>query len=366
MRILHVNLEHAFGGGENQVAFLMRHLRESGHESTLAAPLDGALAHRVRGEGFEVDELRAGIGHDPRAGWQLRALCARRRPEVVHFHTGRSLTLAPYRPRGLPAVTTRRMDYAPRGAEFYVRWLYAQVDAIVAVCGASRDALAERGIDPARVTVVPSGVAVDHFARADREQARAALGIDAERLVVAIVGSLHARKGHAVLLRALAALRGRGLEVLCLAAGEGPERAALQRQAEEAGIAANLRLLGHVPDVLPVLAAADLAVQPSLAEAFGGAAVEAMACGRAVVASGVGGWLETIGHEQEGQLVPVGDAEALSAAMERCLRDPALRRRLGEAGRRRAAAFSTRAMAEGNEAMYQRLLGERTAPKGRA
>jgi len=209
------------------------------------------------------------------------------------------------------------------------------------------------------VVVVPSGVAVEHFARSDRAAARSELGIDPERPVVAIVGSLHARKGHAILFEALVRLRADGREVLCLAAGEGPEREILEARARQLGIAAQVRLLGHLPDVLPILAAADVVAQPSLAEGLGVAAVEGMASGRPVVASRVGGLAETIRHEVEGLLVPPGDPHAFGEALERLLADRELRERLGTAGRQRAARFSTQAMARGTESVYERALARR-------
>lgn len=361
MKVLHVDPEVTFGGGETQVLALVTHLREHGHTSVLATPTAGELGTRAAANGFTVEDLQARFGHDPRGGLRLRGLCRKHQPDLVHLHTARALSLAAYRPSGTPAVVTRRMDYAPRGARPYVGWLYRQVDTIIAVSQAARSAMGARGIAPERVTVVPSGVAVDHFARADRSAARASLSIDPEHPVVSIVGSLHARKGHAVLFQALARLRAEGLDVLCLAAGEGPEHEALEAQARSLGL--SVRLLGHIEDVLPVLAAADVYAQPSLAEGLGVAAVEGMASARPVVASRVGGLMETIRHDVEGLLVPIGDVGALADALGACLRSPDLRDRLGAAGRLRAAQFSTEAMARGNEAVYERLLAGRPSPE---
>jgi glycosyltransferase involved in cell wall biosynthesis len=179
--------------------------------------------------------------------------------------------------------------------------------------------------------------------------------------VVAIVASLHERKGHAVLLDALALLAARGVEPLCLAAGTGPEGDALQDRARSLGITGSVRWLGQVADVRPVLAAADVVVMPSLAEGLGVAAIEAMAAGRPVVASAVGGLPELITDDVQGLLVPPRDAGALATALERCLADPALRARLGAAGESRAAAFSTAAMARGTVSVYERALASRRA-----
>jgi len=359
LRTLHVDPERGFSGGETQVLALARHLHADGHAVAVAARPDGGLAQRLAGGPIEVLPLTVGFGHDPRAGRALRAAIAAWRPHVVHHHTSRALSLAPYVQRSVVQIVTRRMDYAPRGAGPYVRWLYGRMDAVIAISAAARAALAARGLDASRIAIVPSGVAVESFADLDRAAARRALAIDDARPVVAIVASLHARKGHAVLLDALAELERRGLRPICLAAGTGPEGDALHDQASRLGLAGTLRWLGQVQDVRAVLAAADVVAMPSLAEGLGVAAIEAMAAGRPVIASRIGGLPELIDDGAQGILVPPGDAAALAAALARCLDDAALRERLGGAGRLRAGAFSTLAMARGTEAVYERALAAR-------
>ncbi|MFN8598855.1 MAG: glycosyltransferase family 4 protein [Candidatus Binatia bacterium] len=359
LRILHVDPERGFSGGETQVLALATHLREAGHEILVAAHPGGPLAARLGERGLATTPLECRFGHDPRAGLALRAATARFRADVVHHHTSRALSLAPYVSRDVVQLVTRRMDYAPRGAGPYVRWLYGRMDAVIAISRAAREALAARGIDAARVAIVPSGVAVESFRDLDRTAARASFGIADDAPVVAIVASLHERKGHAVLLDALARLAADGVAPLCLAAGTGPEGDALQDRAQRLGVAARVRWLGQVADVRSVLAAADVVAMPSLAEGLGVAAIEAMAASRPVVASAVGGLPELIDDGVQGLLVPPGDAAALAAALRRVLGDAALRARLGDAGRVRAESFSTVAMARGTASVYERALAAR-------
>lgn len=359
LRTLHVDPERGFSGGETQVLALATHLLEDGHAVAVAARPDGGLAGRLEGSTAVLVPLAVRFGHDPRAGRALRAAVAALRPDVVHHHTSRALSLAPYLQRGVVQVVTRRMDYAPRGAGPYVRWLYSRMDAVIAISRAARAALVARGIAEGRIAIVPSGVAVESFRSLDRAAARRELGIVDDRQVVAMVASLHVRKGHAVLLEALAEIFRAGGRPLCLAAGTGPEGDALHDQATKLGVDGVVRWLGQVADVRPVLAAADLVVMPSLAEGLGVAAIEAMAAGRAVVASRVGGLPELIDDDRQGLLVPPGDPHALAGAIARCLAEAPLRARLGAAGRERAEAFSTRAMARGTEAVYERALAAR-------
>src|SRR6185369_3325269 len=138
----------------------------------------GPLAERVAAEGIEVIALACARSHDPSAGLRLRRLVRRRRPDVVHFHTARALSLAPYVGTGVARVVTRRMDYPPRGAGAYVRWLYGTVDGVIAISRAVADALVARGVSRERIAIVPSGVDVARFRSPDGGiAARRGLGI---------------------------------------------------------------------------------------------------------------------------------------------------------------------------------------------
>jgi glycosyltransferase involved in cell wall biosynthesis len=365
LRVLHVDPEHGFSGGETQVLALVRHLAERGHANFVATSPEGGLAERIGALGpgelprVGVVGLRCGMSHDPRGGLALRSWLARHAVDVVHLHTARALSLAPYLSRGPVRILTRRMDYPPRGSGAYVRWLYGRVDAVIAISAAARDALVSRGVPAERITLVPSGVELDRFAGLDAASARRELGVGDTDPVVAIVGSLHRRKGHQFLLRALRLAGERGPAPLLLAAGDGPERAALEELAAELGIAARVRWLGRREDVRPVLAAADVVAAPSLAEGLGVAVIEALAAGKPVVASAVGGLRELVRDERDGLLVPAADAGALADVLGRLLGDADLRDRLGRAGRARAADFSIGAMARGTEAVYERALAAR-------
>lgn len=365
LRTLHVDPELGFGGGETQVLELLCHLARRGHASWVATPSEGILAARLR----ELDvaspvPLVCRTSHDPRAGLRLRGWLRRHPVDLVHLHTARALSLAPYLPRRVLRVLTRRMDYPPRGVRWYVDWLYGQVDAVIAISSAARDALVARGVPADRIEVVASGVDVARFAALDRAAARRELGLAPALPVLAIVASLHRRKGHAVLLKALQALaegaRRRGAAPpFLLVAGEGPEESALRDLAAVLGVASQVRWLGRTADVRPVLAAADVVVAPSHAEGLGVAVIESLAAGRTVVASAVGGLRELVRDEVDGLLVPPGDVTALSNALARVLGDEALRMRLSAAAPERAAQFSTAAMARGTEAVYERALAAR-------
>jgi len=166
-----------------------------------------------------------------------------------------------------------------------------------------------------------------------------------------VVGVLEERKGHATLLEAMARL-GAGSRVRLVFAGSGTRETVLRADAAARGL--TVRFLGFRDDVARCLAAADLAVLPSLHEGLGVAALEAMAAERAVVASRVGGLPEVVVDGETGRLVPPGDPAALRSAIAALVNDPAARARMGAAGAQRVRErFSAVAMADGTLACYQ-------------
>jgi len=353
LRVLHVDPERGWGGGEAQVMGLVRELAAGGHRSTVAAHPDGPLARACAAAGVAVVPLRIANHFDVRAGLALRRLA--RGADVVHFHTARAHALAPLcRGRGARLVVTRRMDYVPAGGP-YVRYLYNHaVDAVIAISAGVRDALLRVGVRRERIRVVPSGIDAAAFAAPPgaRARLRREWAIGDDDVLIVVPGALERRKGHAVLLAAAAGLGAVLPRLRYVFCGDGREDDALRRAA--AGLDGVVRFAGFRRDMAACFAAADVVAMPSLQEGLGVAALEAMAAGRPVVGSRVGGLAEAVAHGETGLLVPPADAVALASALAQLARDADLRARLGAAGRARVLARYTSArMADGTLACYE-------------
>jgi glycosyltransferase involved in cell wall biosynthesis len=245
-----------------------------------------------------------------------------------------------------------------------------QADAVTAVCGAVADSLVrDYGVERARVRVVPNGADLpdEDEERPVARRLRDELGAGPFRPLWVCPARLETQKGHAVFLDALARVRERGLDFVAVMAGEGSLRGDLERRAQAAGLGGHVRFAGQVDPVGPLLQAADACVLPSLWEGLPLSLLEALARGRPVIASRVGGVPEAIDDGVTGRLVPAGDAEALAEALEDFHRRPDPARRMGLNGAERVRAeFTWSRVVESFEEVYDDVLGLATVtPSGR-
>ncbi len=254
--------------------------------------------------------------------------------------------------------------------QVFARVMMTACERIVFVCAHQRQVWTRRF--PALLplsTVIYNGVDIDRYEPAGqgdgRALARARLGLSDGDRVIACLARFSPEKGHAVLLDAFARLPG---EPVLLLAGDGPTRPDIERESDRLGVQDRIRLLGAVDDVRPVLAAADVAVLPSIAETFSMAMLEAMSMGLPVVGSDVGGMGEAVEPGVTGDLVSPGDPAALAGALERLLADEDGRQRMGMAGRAVVERrFTRKSMVDATqdllaEVAAQRVAGEAVAP----
>ena len=377
-------------GGQNvHVESLARAVARAGHDVTVYTRRDSAeLPDRVRAaDGVLVEHLDAGpaapVPRDEllpfvgQLGSELAARFAADPPDLVHAHFWMSglAALSATRDLDVPVVQTfhalgvtkrrfqGRQDTSPPVRIRMERALARDVDRIVATCTDEVGELVRLGAARNRITVVPSGVDIDQFSPDGPAAERG------DRPRVLCIGRLVPRKGFDTVLRALV---GVPEAELIIAGGPpadelagDPEAARLTRLAERFGVADRVRLVGAVarPDVPALLRSADLVVCTPWYEPFGIVPLEAMACGVPVVASAVGGFLDTVVDGATGTLVPPRRPDRLAAAMRRLLAEPFWREAYGTAGVDRARSrYSWDRIAAATLAVYADLLGLGAAP----
>ena len=244
--------------------------------------------------------------------------------DVVHAHGARAgwICALAHRQRPFPFVFTAH-NLVSRDAvtRLAIPFLGYHAARVVAVSPSVADSLAACGLPRAKIEVIPNGIDLERFGQASggRSEARASFGLTDSAFVVATAARLSREKGVDTLLHAASQRTG----MTFLVAGEGPLLSTLKKQAPM-----NVRLLGRLEDVLPLLGAADVFAVPSRREGQGIAALEAMAAGIPIVASRVGGLADMLTDGETALLVPPDDPDALAAALSRLKSDVRLRTRL--------------------------------------
>jgi glycosyltransferase involved in cell wall biosynthesis len=244
------------------------------------------------------------------------------------------------------------MDY-PEPRNCYTRYLYnRRVDGVVAISRSVLNCLLAAGVDPGSIRLIYSGIDPLPFS---------GLLSDDQRVndppVIAMLAVLEERKGHRFLLDAARVLKDRGRRIRYVFAGDGSHKAQLQRTVQRLRLEEDVSFVGFVRDVPKLVSSIDVLVLPSLYEGLGLAALEGMAAGKPVVATRVGGLVESIVDGETGFLVPPQDGVALADAIEKLVADPSMARAMGRKGAARVLSnFTIEQMASQNEAYYYALL----------
>jgi glycosyltransferase involved in cell wall biosynthesis len=242
------------------------------------------------------------------------------------------------------------------------RWAYRIVSHIATMVAVSEDVkrfLVEvTGAAERRIRVVHNGIGRVALPSADEvDRRRSALGIAAGERIVGMVGSLSGVKGHRYLLEAAREILAGCPSTTFVIVGHGPLEAELRAQVTRLRLDGRVRFLGFRDDAGELVSLFDVFALPSLSEGLSIALLEAMAAGRPIVATNVGGNPELITDGETGLLVPAGDARSLAAAIGRLLKDTAEAKRLGENGMHRVTTrFGLEHMIGGYQAIYDREL----------
>ena len=372
MKVLHINTERGFRGGEIQNLYLAAGLVERGHQCILAVQYGSLLVDRASERGLDVRQRPINGEFDPLAASWLARLIRDERPDVLHYHTSHAVTLgtmARLARRGPVSVATRRTSFPTRRNPFFRLKFTYRLDHVIAVSGSIRDDLLAAGLDRDRVSVIHSGIDLTRFRNLGRGKPfRRELALEPDAILLGCVGALAPQKGHMHLLQVMAGLDEPFRPVHLALVGDGELQEQLLDEARNLGIGDRVHLVGFREDIPAVTAAFDVAVLPSVAGEGSPAVVkEAMAAGVPIIATDIGGVSEILQDGEQGLLIPPADERALAAALSEMLQDAPRRRALGDAGRARAEEFSMEWMIERTESVYRDLYDETTRTRrGRA
>lgn len=355
MRVLHLDEQRTWRGGEQQASWLIAGLLARGVECHVAGRAETPWLRQEYAR--EVKRLALPL----RGEWDLvsAARLARYvRDEgiaILHAHTSHAHTMAVLAARlaKTPKVVAhRRVSFAPNNNPL-TRWKYRNAERMVCVSDAVARVLHEGGYLAPQVVTIHSSL---DLARIDAARAEAHGGRSSVTTLFS-AGALVPHKDHATLLEAFAVVVKSRQQLRLLIAGEGELRAVLEAQIARLGLAEHVTLLGHREDVPQLMCASDLYVSSSWSEGLGTSVLEALAAEVPTVATEAGGVNEMVLHGETGLLVGNRNPEALAAAILQMLSEPERAREMARAGRRLVEErYTTERMVERTHALYRELL----------
>ena len=365
MKILHLDTERTWRGGEQQMCYLAQGLIDRGHDCDVVARPGSECEGRARELGLRVHPLKIGSDVAVLAARRIAKLADKLGAEIVHAHTSKA-HLAAVMAKGFSrrlkkAVVHRRVDFSihklPLGLSgLKYRW---GVDRYIAVTAAVKRVMIEDGIDGDLIEVIHSGTVVSRFTGTQRKPGlREELKVPAGARVVGNVGFLVDHKDHFNLLDAAAIVLKEFPDAFFVVVGEGELRPQIEEKARALGIQDRVNLAGFRSDVPQCLAEFEVFCLSSWGEGIGGVVLEAMAAGLPVATASAGGLDEVVKNGRNGLIVPTRDSRALAEAVCRHLRNPDAAQAMAREGHRTACEeFTVDRMVEKTISLYEGLRG---------
>ncbi|HBO83778.1 MAG: hypothetical protein A2073_00270 [Deltaproteobacteria bacterium GWC2_42_11] len=336
LTVLHTESSKGWGGQENRTLKESIGLKRLGARVMIACPHDSRLAVIGADNNIEIKTVEMKNSVSPSAVFSILKIIKEEGVDIVCTHSGKDSMLgaiAGRLSRRKPKIVRTRHLALPITSKITYSVLPHRV---VTVSEYVRKYLVEeKGIPADKVISIPTGVDMERF-NPDTVKAvsREELGVPSNAILVGAIAIFRRKKGHHTLLEAIPEVLNRFPETIFLFAGDGPQRKNIETRILELGISDNIRLIGLRKDVPEVLKAIDLFVLPTLQEALGTSFIEAMAMGKPVIGTRVGGVSEAVKDGVSGILVEPENPDALANAIISLLGDRDRMKEIGIAGRK--------------------------------
>ncbi len=358
MKILHIDTQRRWRGGEQQLLFLAEGLQKRGHHQVIACQPESALFERGVALQNQIVTIPMRGEWDIVAIWRLRNIIDTEKIQIVHCHCAHAHTLgliaakiSKVQPK---VVVSRRVDFHIHKNP--VSWLkyHRGADIIIAISHSIKWVLIEDGIEPIKIEVVYSGIDLKKFDGnvINGEYLYQELGLMRGIPIIGIVAALAPHKDHKTFLQAAALVKGKMPDAQFLIVGEGELRGELERMVERLGLKQNVTFAGFRTDIASIFSVLTILVSSSYLEGLGTTLLDAQSFGIPAVATNTGGIPEIIENEINGLLVPPQNPWDLSEAIIRLLVDTKLRGRIITMAKEMVCRFSKDAMIEGTEHIY--------------
>jgi glycosyltransferase involved in cell wall biosynthesis len=362
MKILHINTEKTWRGGEQQTLYLLKGLKKRNITSHLLCQPGSPMEERTKKAEIEVFPVAMRGEVDLFASYQLRTHIKRFNYDIIHSHTSHAHTLAFLASLGIRTrlLVSRRVDFSIFRHSFLhlsgIKYRF-MTDYYIAISHKIKDILVQDGVPRQRIFVVHSGIDPERFTAVSMDYLIPEFNLKSNEPVVVNVAHLAGHKGQQYLVRAIPLVLAKIPAARFFIVGEGKLMNELQALAASLGLNKELIFTGFRQDVGAFYHVADLFVMSSVQEGLGTAVIDALALGKPVVATNSGGIPEIIRNGETGRLVAPADPTALAEGIIELLTNPERAKQMARRGQEVVRQdFSVEAMVDKNVEVYQQIL----------
>ncbi len=358
MRVLHIDEQLTWRGGEQQAYWLMQGLLSNGFEVYAIGKKNSEFINRLKqSPSIKIFTLPLKSEFDLYSAWKIAQITKDNKIDIIHAHTSHAHSIALlstfFHP--IPKIIVSRRVSFPPAKNILSTWKYNKIDLIIPVSYYVAKILKENGIPEHKIKVVRSSIDLSHINIPPYSKNE--LEINENTRVLFNAGALVPHKDHITLLNAFAKVREFFPDTLLLIAGSGPLLMNIQSEIEKLNLTQHVRLLGHRNDVPRLTKMADLYVSSSWSEGLGTSVLEALACEKPVVATEAGGVSEMVISHETGLLVPNKNPNVLAEAIIYMLSHPEEAKIMAKKGRKHVEDnFTVQRMVEETISVYQKLI----------
>jgi glycosyltransferase involved in cell wall biosynthesis len=361
IKVLHVDTEKGWRGGQQQAAYLLSHMHERGYKTALVCQPGSEFEDFCRGKQLPCYPVPMRGEIDFFAGLKISRICRQRDINILHLHSSHALAIGLWARlfhRNIRLIGVRRVDFPIKKSIFSrLKYTSSLVNRIVCISDNIRNVMIHDRVPEEKLTTIHSGVDINKFEKeAPPPGFKGGLGIPEDHIVVGTVAAIAGHKDYPNLLMAAKIVLDSSEKVTFCAVGDGSDRKKVHTLARDLQLGNRFIFTGFRNDVGSFLKSFDLFVLSSYLEGLGTSVLDAQAVGLPVVGCDAGGIPEMITHGENGLLVPARNSEALAEAIIGLIQNKEKRYKFGKRAKETVEKFSIKKTVEKNLKLYEELL----------
>ena len=360
MKVLHIDSEKTWRGGQQQAIYLYEGMLNRGYNCSFLCLPQSPLHNYLRNNNLPYHTLSFKGELDLYAGFALAILCRKNSYDILHLHSSHSLSwglMAKLFYPSLKLIATRRVNI-PIGKNPFSEFKYKTkaVNKIVAISENIRKVMLTCGVPSENITVIHSGIDLHKFESAQvPENFRTKWNIPKKSIIVGTVAAFTGEKDYPSFLQAASFAIQENPQLFFMAVGSGDLLPEMQKMAMELGLEEHIAFTSFQKEVGQFLKAFDIFVLASYLEGLGTSVLEAMSVGLPVIGTKAGGISEMISNEENGLLVPPKNPVELSQAILKLASEPCLRQKYGINALETVNQFDKELMVDKNLELYKTI-----------